>query len=170
MGNGSQPLLLGGVYMPCQDTRQQDAVLEQLCTTLTTHATTLAIISGDWNMDIADKHMATFIASNNLTKIIIVDANGDIKIDPITHMCEGPGTHFELDHILVRLPPNARLLNSTTKAIAHGGLSDHTPLLTSLTIENYGYHPAPEPHVAEAEPRIVTHLSVRNAWLISRDV
>jgi exonuclease III len=91
MGNGSQPLLLGGVYMPCQDTRQQDAVLEQLRTTLTTPETTLAIISGDWNIvDLADKRLAAFIDSNNLTKISIVDANGDIRVDPITHTVRRP--------------------------------------------------------------------------------
>jgi hypothetical protein len=69
---------------------------------------------------------------------------------------------------MVRLPPNTRLLNSSTKAIAHGGLSDHTPLLTTLAIENYGYYPAPEPHVAAAEPRIVTPISSKHLAFFKR--
>jgi hypothetical protein len=70
--NGSQPLLLAGIYMPCQDVKKQDAVFAQLQSTLTTHPTVLALLAGDWNMDMTDNRLTAFIAANNLTKINIV--------------------------------------------------------------------------------------------------
>jgi hypothetical protein len=51
--------------------------------------------------------------------------------------------------------------NSATKAIAHGGLSDHTPLLTTVTVENYAYYPVPAPTLVTPEPRIVTPISAK---------
>ena len=57
LGNGSQQLILGGVYMPCQDGQRQDVVIQQLQSTLAWHIRTLWLSSpaiGIWTLQTTD--------------------------------------------------------------------------------------------------------------------
>jgi hypothetical protein len=72
--------------MPCNDARRQDAIMAQLQSTLTTHANVVAIVAGDWNMDLTEDRLSTFMSTTNLTKINIVDGDGNMASRPY-HTC-----------------------------------------------------------------------------------
>jgi hypothetical protein len=43
--------------MPCNDARRRDAIMDQLQSTLTTHANAVAIVAGNGNMDLTDDRL-----------------------------------------------------------------------------------------------------------------
>ncbi len=114
-------------------------------------------------MEVSHPHMEAFVAKHKLTKLATTrrcrSAEANKPPQP-THICEGPGTHRELDHLLIRLPDGVRCETPITSLLEHSGTSDHKPVLSRLTLHNYNYAPSPPRLPTCHEPRLVTPIPI----------
>jgi hypothetical protein len=154
----AMPIHVGGVYLPPQDTTTVQASLDQLTTVVMSIPNELMILAGDWNMDWTCSKLCAFRDKHAM----LIPLQLPTSLNQVTHHCRGmqPGTHRALDHVLIKVPDKyAGSVRAQTRILEHSGTSDHTPMLTSIELGSYAYHPSPPPTHIEAQPRIKTPIN-----------
>ncbi len=164
-------LLLVGIYMPCDNPLLQDSVVDHVIGIRAAYPMAVMIISGDMNMDRSDPKVQRLCVETHAVKL---ELNGPDMVPPVTHMCdtESPNaTHRELDMVFVSLPDTVAMHGTSHSVLEHAGLSDHVPLLTTITLEGFPYAapPVAQPAVP-AQPSIVFPIKVDDLRKFSRRV
>jgi hypothetical protein len=72
------------------------------------------------------------------------------------------GTHRELDHVFVSTPSPVIIARFQHATLPHAGLSDHTPLLTTLVLDHFPYRPPQQHTTKPPSPRIAYPIKKGN--------
>ena len=149
----SSPLHVIGVYFPCHNPSLTTQLIAQIDTHLHTTSQDLTLLSGDWNApppSLSRHPLRPLVHAHTLKYCAPLHPTLQS-----THHCRGQGTHRTLDYTLYSCPPFCSP-RGTGLLLPHSGTSDHHPTLTTLSLQDYRFHPPPPtPSLPPPKPRFI---------------
>lgn len=178
-------MIVAGVYMPCNDDHTRDMVIDHIISVRAAYPHATMVISGDMNM--APSHpkirrlceeacaQRLHLASGPCGAPTTTGDDHTRAVDDATHISDAlDGTHREIDMIFISTPTlpgcNVTLGKAHHATLPHAGISDHTPLLTAVQLQNLPYYPPTTGVLPDVQPRVVYPIKQSNLLHFKRRV